>query len=560
MTRFTSPALRGRPTVRFAGAVVLTCFGLGIGGAFGAHAVETRMAVSDARAAAQDLESKRVVLEGELSEAQNAIREAEHVVDEAQVAAAAEALSAATQKATERAALSGLLVSAAPLEPTEDTDPATPASRPEATAAQHPPAPTSSQGAVPVDNTVSTVDATPEPESTLDAPGSRDTPSPAPSSAPSRDAEPSSAGPTIPTHGDVGADADVARVLAGDTASADEAREAARRLAQAAEALDHAVKAVEDGSEALSAAALEAAHVDTVTALDIDLVDASQTVIESAAIIGAVADRVRASGPLEQAADALAAFESATATAALVDREDPMQVVEQHEHLAASRAALTPAMDALRVTHEAWIRQENLAIDARNDLVRADHEEAVAQARAAHTQANRDAVAARTNGWKGRPAGVAGTNGALRSDNMCDVDFAPGHRLQCDAARSLEQANTDYHAQTGHDLSMTDSYRSYGLQVRTRALKPATAARPGTSNHGWGMAVDLDRPSSAWLTTNGEDYGWVHPSWAKPGGKRPEFWHLEYVAADVGAFEAPAAPALEERARSAFAAAPADEQ
>jgi LAS superfamily LD-carboxypeptidase LdcB len=49
------------------------------------------------------------------------------------------------------------------------------------------------------------------------------------------------------------------------------------------------------------------------------------------------------------------------------------------------------------------------------------------------------------------------------------------------------------------------------------------------------MAVDLfcgiDDPGSAehaWLDENGDDYGWVNPSWAQPGGSRPEPWHWEF--------------------------------
>ena len=32
-----------------------------------------------------------------------------------------------------------------------------------------------------------------------------------------------------------------------------------------------------------------------------------------------------------------------------------------------------------------------------------------------------------------------------------------------------------------------------------------------------------------WLKANGPLYGWTHPSWAEPGGSRPEPWHWEYT-------------------------------
>jgi LAS superfamily LD-carboxypeptidase LdcB len=67
--------------------------------------------------------------------------------------------------------------------------------------------------------------------------------------------------------------------------------------------------------------------------------------------------------------------------------------------------------------------------------------------------------------------------------------------------------------------------------------KPTLAAVPGTSNHGWGTAVDLcggverfDTDEHAWVVEHGPSYGWIHPSWAAAGGSRPEPWHFEYLA------------------------------
>ena len=66
-------------------------------------------------------------------------------------------------------------------------------------------------------------------------------------------------------------------------------------------------------------------------------------------------------------------------------------------------------------------------------------------------------------------------------------------------------------------------------------LKPNMTATPGTSVHGWGLAVDLcggiesfDTSEHAWLVAHGPAFGWHHPSWAEAGGSRPEPWHFEY--------------------------------
>ena len=66
--------------------------------------------------------------------------------------------------------------------------------------------------------------------------------------------------------------------------------------------------------------------------------------------------------------------------------------------------------------------------------------------------------------------------------------------------------------------------------------KPALAAVPGTSNHGWGLAVDLcggiDRYDTAaydWMKANAGRFGFLHPEWAEPGHGREEPWHWEYA-------------------------------
>jgi LAS superfamily LD-carboxypeptidase LdcB len=59
---------------------------------------------------------------------------------------------------------------------------------------------------------------------------------------------------------------------------------------------------------------------------------------------------------------------------------------------------------------------------------------------------------------------------------------------------------------------------------------------PGTSNHGWGLAVDLcggiDHYGTAqytWMKANAGRYGFLHPDWAEPGRGREEPWHWEYA-------------------------------
>ncbi|PRZ08655.1 D-alanyl-D-alanine carboxypeptidase-like protein [Isoptericola sp. CG 20/1183] len=130
------------------------------------------------------------------------------------------------------------------------------------------------------------------------------------------------------------------------------------------------------------------------------------------------------------------------------------------------------------------------------------------------------------------------SNGMIPASVLCAIPWAPGHMLRCDAALQLEALNEEYRARFGTDIPITDSYRSYAAQVAVRAAKPHLAAVPGTSNHGWGLALDLSTPISggrsaeyAWLRVNGPDYGWDNPAWARLDGSKPEPWHFEFFAA-----------------------------
>ena len=125
-------------------------------------------------------------------------------------------------------------------------------------------------------------------------------------------------------------------------------------------------------------------------------------------------------------------------------------------------------------------------------------------------------------------------NGQIPSGALCDLGVYR-HALRCDAASSYRRMSTAYEAAFGHPICITDSYRSLGAQIAAFYSKPALAAVPGTSNHGWALAVDLcdginvfDTPQWTWMTQNAGRFGFVQPEWAGPGGDKPEPWHWEY--------------------------------
>lgn len=126
-------------------------------------------------------------------------------------------------------------------------------------------------------------------------------------------------------------------------------------------------------------------------------------------------------------------------------------------------------------------------------------------------------------------------NGRIAAADLSGLAFAPGESLRRDAAEQLERLDSAYRARFGHHLQIRDSYRSYASQVSVKASRGYLAAVPGYSDHGWGIAVDLnggvEERSSAqhqWLVANAAKFGWHNPDWAQADGRKPEAWHWEY--------------------------------
>lgn len=117
-------------------------------------------------------------------------------------------------------------------------------------------------------------------------------------------------------------------------------------------------------------------------------------------------------------------------------------------------------------------------------------------------------------------------NGKIPASALAEVG-GTGHRLWAPAAESLERLRADA-ARAGVTIGITDSYRSYEAQVDVAARKGlysqgGLAAVPGTSDHGWGMAVDLDLDPAAqsWMRQNAGRYGFVEDTPREP-------WHWAY--------------------------------
>lgn len=117
-------------------------------------------------------------------------------------------------------------------------------------------------------------------------------------------------------------------------------------------------------------------------------------------------------------------------------------------------------------------------------------------------------------------------NGQVPASALASVGTT-GHRLWAPAASAFETllaaAQTD-----GVAIGITDSYRTYDSQVDLAERKGlysegGLAAKPGTSDHGWGLSLDLrlDPAALSWMRANGATYGFAEDVPREP-------WHWTF--------------------------------
>lgn len=130
------------------------------------------------------------------------------------------------------------------------------------------------------------------------------------------------------------------------------------------------------------------------------------------------------------------------------------------------------------------------------------------------------------------PMGPGGVNGNIPESALCSTPLAYDsiNRLQGRANSALWAMNQEFKNTFGRDLRVSSTYRSYARQVQTKKEKGYWAATPGYSNHGFGLAIDVSASpqEKRWIQKNGPRFGWWHPLWARPNGRKPENWHYEY--------------------------------
>lgn len=115
-------------------------------------------------------------------------------------------------------------------------------------------------------------------------------------------------------------------------------------------------------------------------------------------------------------------------------------------------------------------------------------------------------------------------NGRLSPAELAPI---PSGELREDAAAAWNAPGGPADAGLRPTGSMS-SYRTYDEQVYLYRLyqegRGNLAAIPGTSNHGWGIAVDLAETwMRSWMDDHGAEYGW------RKTEAFSEWWHMNYV-------------------------------
>ena len=127
-----------------------------------------------------------------------------------------------------------------------------------------------------------------------------------------------------------------------------------------------------------------------------------------------------------------------------------------------------------------------------------------------------------------------------------------------DTVENWNKLEAAYFKEFNFRLGKGAGMRTYDAQVATKKRHiakgtPNYAAKPGTSKHGWGLAVDVtvrddtgkkvSLPSGVakknhpgygfkpykWLLANAPTYGFHNPGWARQTGSIFEPWHFEWI-------------------------------
>ena len=152
---------------------------------------------------------------------------------------------------------------------------------------------------------------------------------------------------------------------------------------------------------------------------------------------------------------------------------------------------------------------------------------------------------ARTSSAPTRPGGYSAktlksqANGKVSERMLVAIGWDKEKTLiSAPALNDLTRLNAAFTKKFGHNLDIDLAYRTRATQdYYWVELGPYIAARPGTSNHGWGLAIDTPETYNysfrgkyyKWLKANSKNFNWVHRKNLEEGSPYAEAWHFEYV-------------------------------
>lgn len=267
-----------------------------------------------------------------------------------------------------------------------------------------------------------------------------------------------------------------------------------------------------------------------------------------------IRDTIRVERAIRAGTEFIDAAEASMADFAASARAFVSTVIDRGEHLLASRTdAASDALSALRAA------TDDVGGDAESSLagrVRAWGAAALEVVRTSNLKRidDSDSVIVVVN--KRRP---------LKPQNYVpslvhvDVRHLWSPLLRAEAAEPLVSMFAAFEAETGLQLRLQNSYRSYATQTDTYSYHVATkgqaqadrgSARPGHSEHQTGLALDVDGVGfgcsiqqcfgdlvhGQWLEANAWRFGWVirYPDgYEHITGYDWEPWHLRYVGVEV---------------------------
>jgi|9_EtaG_2_1085328.scaffolds.fasta_scaffold14699_3 hypothetical protein len=145
--------------------------------------------------------------------------------------------------------------------------------------------------------------------------------------------------------------------------------------------------------------------------------------------------------------------------------------------------------------------------------------------------------------YKGKMGSAIVANGQLPGNILGATN--QGIKVMIDVVEDVNKLEKAFKENFKKDMKYS-GYRSYDGQVRVyedpeKIMEDGKhlGALPGTSNHGWGLAIDINTKDNngvkgfegkvyKWLKKNAGTYNFFHPDWAQENGSNPEPWHWEW--------------------------------